>query len=345
MAELEGLAAVADEQLHVALQGALVDAEDAELADEGVHHHLEHMGQHMALRVGLRAKGAGVLAFALEEQRRVALGRVGRQAGEDIEQFADAGTAAGRDEAQRDQVALAQGPLERCMELLGADLALFQVARHQFLVDLDHLVHQRLVRLGHRGEVGLAVGVEEAVDHPVGAIGRQVERQHLLAEGLAQVGEQGRQVDPFGVDLVHHEDAAQPAFAGQGHHPPGDQLDAALRIDHHQRGFHRGQGGDGLADEVGVAGGVDQVDLGAGMTAMCQRRAQGVSVVALQRVEVADRVATLQGAQAGDRAAAVQQGLDQAGLAAVALADQGHRADVCHRIVGHDHLHSGFFAV
>jgi hypothetical protein len=107
----------------------------------------------------------------------------------------------------------------------------------------------------------LAAGLEKAVDHPAGAVAGQVDRQYFFTEGLAQVGEQGGQLDPFGVDLVHHQQAAQPAFARQVHHPPGIQLDAALRVDH-QRGFHRRQGGDGLADEVRIAGGVDQVELG-----------------------------------------------------------------------------------
>jgi hypothetical protein len=59
VADLERFLGIADQQLHVALQRALVHAEDAELADEGVDHHLEHMGQHMLLRVGDRAEGLG----------------------------------------------------------------------------------------------------------------------------------------------------------------------------------------------------------------------------------------------------------------------------------------------
>ena len=56
VADLERLAAVADEELRVLGHRALVHAEDAELADERVDHHLEHVREHVLLRVGLRAE-------------------------------------------------------------------------------------------------------------------------------------------------------------------------------------------------------------------------------------------------------------------------------------------------
>ena len=51
--DLERLAAVADEELRVARHRALVHAEDAELADERIHHDLEHVREHVLLRIGL----------------------------------------------------------------------------------------------------------------------------------------------------------------------------------------------------------------------------------------------------------------------------------------------------
>jgi hypothetical protein len=47
MADLERLAAVPGEQLGVARNRSLVNAEHRQLADEGVDHHLEYVGQHM----------------------------------------------------------------------------------------------------------------------------------------------------------------------------------------------------------------------------------------------------------------------------------------------------------
>ena len=52
VADLERLLAVVDEQLRVLLHRALVDAEDAELADEGIVDDLEHVGDDVLLRIG-----------------------------------------------------------------------------------------------------------------------------------------------------------------------------------------------------------------------------------------------------------------------------------------------------
>ncbi|MNF07649.1 hypothetical protein D3C80_2078760 [compost metagenome] len=70
------------------------------------------MGQHMFLRVRSGAKGPGIRALALEEQRRIALGGVGGQPREDIQQFRDPGAGACGGEAQGNQVPFAQCPLE-----------------------------------------------------------------------------------------------------------------------------------------------------------------------------------------------------------------------------------------
>ena len=72
MRNLERLAPVTDEQLRVFGDRALVDAEDAHLADEWVHHDLEHMRKHMFLRIGLGTELDGVLAGAFVKQRRIA---------------------------------------------------------------------------------------------------------------------------------------------------------------------------------------------------------------------------------------------------------------------------------
>ena len=61
-------------------------------------------------------------------------------------------------------MAFAQRLLERRVQLRGLDLALLEVERHQLLVDLDHLVDQRAMRRLDRREIGVARGIEEAVD-------------------------------------------------------------------------------------------------------------------------------------------------------------------------------------
>jgi hypothetical protein len=88
-------------------------------------------------------------------------------------------------------VAFTQRLLERPVQLLGRELgALLEVEVHELLVDLDHLVDDRRVRRLHRREIGVAVGIEEAVHDILAAVRRQVDRQALLAEDLLDAREQ-----------------------------------------------------------------------------------------------------------------------------------------------------------
>ena len=121
----------------------------------------------------------------------------------------------------------------------GRDLALLQVERHQVLVDLDHLVHERPMCRLDRREVRFPFRVEEAIDDALAAARRQVDRQAFLSVGCLDRAEQGGKVDVLGVDLVDDDEAAQAALAGPLHHPRGDHLDAGLRVDHHGHRFHR----------------------------------------------------------------------------------------------------------
>ena len=156
MSDLERLAAIADEKLRVLGHRALVYAEHTELADVRIDDDLEYVGQHVLLWIGLGAELLDRLAIdhlALVEERGIAFGRIRQQALEHLDQFVDAGAIFGGDETHRNQVAITQRLFERRVQLFGLDrLALFEVLGHEFLVDLDHLVDQRLVCFGHRGE-------------------------------------------------------------------------------------------------------------------------------------------------------------------------------------------------
>ena len=65
--DLEWLARVADVELRARLDRALVDAKDAELPDEGIDAHLEHVRDDVLGRIGGDLHRCGVGAFALEE--------------------------------------------------------------------------------------------------------------------------------------------------------------------------------------------------------------------------------------------------------------------------------------
>ena len=173
-ATLKGLRASPTNSCAPRAHRALVHAEDAELADEGVDAHLEHVRDRRARSDRARparARRSGPSPF--RNGRRVALRRIRHQPREDVEQLRDAGAGLGGDEAHRHQVALAQRLLERVVQLLRRQLlALLEVQRHQFLVDLDHLVDDlRCARLRPwRSRRFAAPGVEEAVDDARAAV-------------------------------------------------------------------------------------------------------------------------------------------------------------------------------
>jgi hypothetical protein len=91
---------------------------------------------------GSARSSSALVARCLDVDRRIALGRIGQERDDDVDQLADAGAGFRRREHHRDQMALAQRALERRVQLLGRDLALLEVGLHQLLVDLDHLVDQ-----------------------------------------------------------------------------------------------------------------------------------------------------------------------------------------------------------
>ena len=157
-------------------------------------------------------------------------------------------------------MAFAQRLLERRMQLVRRNLALFEIQRHQLLVDLDHLVDQRTVRVGNGREIGFAIGIEEAVDDLLSAPGGQVDRQALLAERRLDCSQHLRQVDIFGVDLVDDDEAAQLALGRPIHHSRRDHLESRLRAYDNRRRLHGVERADRLPDEIGEARRVDQVD-------------------------------------------------------------------------------------
>ncbi|GAO26586.1 hypothetical protein ALISP_6406 [Alicycliphilus sp. B1] len=341
VADLEGLAPVAYEQLRARRDGALVHAHEGQLAHIGVDADLEHLGQHMRCRVGPGVDQLGALALALEEVGRVALGRVGQQAGDDVQQFGHAGAAARRDEAHRDQVALAQRLLQRGVQLAGIDVAVIEVALDEVAIHIHHLLYQGAVRVGDAAEVAVPLAVEEAVHHPGRAGIGQVERQAFGAERGLYVNQQGGELDALGVDLVDDDQAVLPALGGVVHHAPRHGLDAGGGVDDDGAGFHRLQRRQALADEVRQTRRIDQVDAAAAVREVHDGGLQRVLGLDLLRVVVAHGAAALHAADRTYGTAGVQQGLGQRGLAGGAGTHQGQGADVRHG-AGADGRHGGF---
>ena len=84
VAHLERALAVADVELGVLRDGALVHAEEGHLAHVRVHHDLEDVREHVLRAVGHGVEFLALGGLALHEGRRVALRRVGRELRQDV---------------------------------------------------------------------------------------------------------------------------------------------------------------------------------------------------------------------------------------------------------------------
>ena len=148
--DLERPLAVADEKLGILPDRALMDAKNADLAQVGIGHHLEDVGQHVfgGIRLGLERLGL-VARLALVERRRITFGRVRRERGQHVQQFLDPGAGLGRGEQDGNQMPFAQRLLERRMQGGGGWIGtIFKILGEQVFIFFDDLVDERPVRRG-----------------------------------------------------------------------------------------------------------------------------------------------------------------------------------------------------
>ena len=181
-------------------------------------------------------------------------------------------------------------------------------------------VGRELSRIGLGAGAPLAGdGVEDRELELVG-IGGQLQEEILQA--LHRLVNAGRRA----VDLVDDDDRAQPALQrprqhgarlGHGAFDGVDQQQAA--IGHVQHPLH-------LAAEIGVAGGVDDVDLYARVGDGGVLGQDGDAALALQIVGVEDQAA--RGGGVAEDVRLLEQPIDEGGLAVVDVGDDGDVAQV-----------------
>ncbi len=215
--------------------------------------------------------------------------------------------------------------------LVGRHLAL-EVPFGYAFVDLDDRFDERLVdrcRI-EQGPLGTLGRVERA-RHPleIGAVAnRQVERHAGTAEQFLNRTQQGRVVDVVGVHLVDDDHSSQAALARLAEHAPRVDADARVRVDHDGRRFHGPHRSQHLADEVGIAGRVDQVEVAAAVIEMDDARLDRVVMGLFLFVEVADARAVVDAGRTFDRAGGVQEGVGERRLAGRSMATEHNVADV-----------------
>ena len=109
----------------------------------------------------------------------------------------------------------------------------------------------------------------------------------------------------------------------------GLDFDAGDGVHHDQGALDDAEGRAGVGQEVGEAGGVDEVDLGFLPLGVGQAGREGVLAGDGFFVKIGDGGALVHLAEAVDRAGGEQHGGDELGLAASAVADHRHVADAC----------------
>ena len=167
-----------------------------------------------------------------------------------------------------------------------------------------------------------------AVGHPA-LLGRSVQDREieLLLAGVERREQVEHFVDDFGrarvgaVDLVDDDDRLQPDLERLGDHELGLRQRTFGRVDQHQRAIHHVEDALDLAAEIGVAGGVDDVDAGVLPLHRGGLGQNGDAALALQVVGVHRALGHLLVLAIG--AGLLQQAVDEGGLAVVDVGDDG----------------------
>ena len=170
--------------------------------------------------------------------------------------------------------------------------------------------------------------VQEARGGPVVGQHRQHQGHHALAEHPLADRHQLVELGPGVVQPGDHDRARHPDRGALLPEHLGPAVDAVDGRDHEQRRVGGAQTGPQVADEVRVAGGVEEVDLHAVDHDGGQRNADRALLADLGLVEVRDGVAIGRAARARDGPGACQHRLQECRLARAGRSDQDHVADV-----------------
>ena len=131
------------------------------------------------------------------------------------------------------------------------------------------------------------------------------------------------------VDLVDDDDDLRPALHRLLEHELRLRLRAVVGIDHQQHAVDHAHDALDLAAEIGVAGGVDDVDVVALVLERGVLGADGDAFFALQVHGVHHALIRL--LVGAERARLTQQAIDEGGLAVIDVGDDGNVSDLIHK--------------
>ena len=186
------------------------------------------------------------------------------------------------------------------------------VAQDQVEQRLHALVLRTLGALGHPALLGRPVQDRE-VELLLAGVERREQVEHLVDDfGRARVGT---------VDLVDDDDRLQADLERLGDHEFGLRQRAFGGVDQHQRAVHHVQDALDLTAEIGVAGGVDDVDAGVLPLHRGRLGQNGDAALALQIVGVHGAIRHL--LVLAERTGLLEELVDEGRLAVVDVGDDG----------------------
>ena len=332
MAKALALAGTGVDELEARGDGAGQDLEEGQLAVLRVVQALEDEG-HGAVVV------RGDVELLTVDQRNAAKVGHRREPGNDgVEQGDDALLLNAGAREDRHEDAVLDGGAQQALELLLGDFFALEVLHHDFVVSLGHEVNQRVVRvLGGIGELGgdvllddLAVlqmtslhvhAVDDAREGLAGAHG-DGDGAQAVAEALAQHVHAGVKVGLGLVEAVHEDRAGERQVLGGIPQAGGRGLRAVGGVNHEQGRLGGGHGRVGVAHEVGVARGIQNVDAGVLPGDRSHRQADGEAAGALLAIVVKRGLGACVATQTAGLAGQVKHSLREHGLAHACLADK-----------------------
>ena len=262
------------DQFHAGREHAADQLQVAQTSHERVGNGLEDKRRRLAVLVHERLLAVGKTEGAVVARMR--------EVGADVLHHAtDALLDDGGAHVHGDEQLLRDGLIEQALELfLRQLLGAVQVLHHKVVVRLGHQVAQAVARdlrrLGVLGRdvldtiVGGAVLVEVAgfhaqhVDNALEVLGNadgDGDRSQAASEARVQLRHDSVEVRVLAVDVVDEHGARQAHALGLAPQLRGHDLGTCDGVDDEQRHFGSLHGGKRVADEVGVARGVEQVDL------------------------------------------------------------------------------------
>ena len=326
------------QHLAVGPQDPLVDPKQVDAPGERIGPRLEHVREQLAILAGHELDVARLQRAVLDRRGEILHDRVQQAVGAEV--------ARGDTAHHREDVPVIGALLEGVDDLGVGDVLALQIALHQRLGHLGHLVHQLLAvllrlcgeLLRDRDLAGVAspvavvlerLHVDEVDDAPdlVLAADRDLGGHDVLAEGGLQLLQRAEEVGPLAVEHVHEHQPRQVELGGARPQARRADLDAHHRVDDEHGRLADPQGPEGVGHEARLTGGVDEVDLAVLPPEGAERGRDRHLARLLVGVGIGHGATLDDRSETVDHAGLEQERLVQGRLAGAAMADQSDVAD------------------